>query len=71
MTKKKTIISPEQKAEAIASQIEKLCKKYNCRIGVWLTWRDLLHNFDIAKKDPKINELEFRLQVRFENEPTD
>ena len=65
------MMKPEKKAEAFGKDLEKLCKKYGCRAGVWLTWRDLLHNFEIAKKDPNINELEFGLQVRFDNEPTD
>ena len=69
MEKKK--MTPEKKAEVIGREVEKLCKKHGCEIGVWLTWRDLLHNFEKAKKDTNINEFHFGLQVRFDNEPTD
>ncbi len=61
------MITPEQKAEKVAKELEKLQKKYDCKIGVWLTWRDLMHNFDIMKKDINLDELEFGLQIRIEN----
>lgn len=57
-------MTPEQIADKAAKEIDKICKKYNCEIGVWLSWRDLIHNFDIMKADPKINELNFGLQIR-------
>lgn len=62
-------LTPEEKAEIIGREVEKLCKKHGCQIGVWLNWRDLLHNFEAVKNDQNINELHFGLQVRFDNEP--
>lgn len=61
---KKGSLTPQQIAEEVAAQIEAIEKKYNCQLGVWLTWRDLLHNFDVMKKEPKLNELQFSLQIR-------
>lgn len=55
---------PEKIAESVAKEIDQICAKHKCEIGVWLTWRDLLHNFDAMKADPKINELHFGLQIR-------
>ncbi len=57
-------------ADEFAKELDALCKKYNCEVGVWLTWRDLLHNLDILKRDPNVNELLFGLQIRI-HEPDD
>lgn len=57
-------LTPQQIAEKVAAQIQSIEKQYNCQLGVWLTWRDLLHNFDLMKKEPKLNELQFSLQIR-------
>jgi hypothetical protein len=54
-------------ADKVSKELERICKKYNCEIGVWLTWRDLLHNFDLMKKDNSLNELQFGLQIRLED----
>jgi hypothetical protein len=54
-------------ADKVSREIERICKKYNCEIGVWLSWRDLMHNFDIMKKDASVNELQFGLQIRLDN----
>ena len=58
-------------AEKVSKELERICKKYNCEIGVWLTWRDLLHNFDLMKKDTSLNELQFGLQIRLDNGTND
>lgn len=55
---------PEKVAESVSREIERICKKHKCEIGVWLSWRDLLHNFDAMKADPNLNELHFGLQIR-------
>lgn len=57
-------MTPEEIAEEVADKVEKLCAEYNCEIGVWLSWRDILHNFDAMKANPELNELNFGLQIR-------
>ncbi len=57
-------MTPEETAENFANDLDELCKKYGCNVGVWLSWRDMLHNFDIMKQDPKMDELHFGLQIR-------
>lgn len=64
-------LTPEKVAEKVAGEIDKICQKYNCEIGVWLSWRDLLANFEHMKKDPNINELQFGLQIRFDADDKD
>ena len=61
----------EKIAEKVSKELERICKKYNCEIGVWLTWRDLLHNFDLMKKDTSLNELQFGLQIRLDDGAND
>ncbi len=65
-------ITKEQEliANEVADTISKIEAKYKCKLGVWLTWRDLIHNFDKIKAEPDLNELHFGLHIRFENEPT-
>jgi len=58
-------------AEKVGNEIERICKKYNCEIGVWLNWRDLMFNFDQLKKDPTMNELKFGLEIRIHEEVSD
>lgn len=57
-------MAPEKIAESVGKEIEKICKKHNCEIGVWLNWRDLQYNFDQMKADPALNELKFGLEIR-------
>jgi len=54
-------------AEKVAKEIDKIRQKYKCEIGVWLTWRDLLYNFEVMRKENGLNELHFGLQIRIEN----
>jgi hypothetical protein len=60
-------MTPDKIADKVAKEIDKICQKYNCEIGVWLTWRDLINNFDIMKKNAELNELQFGLQIRLED----
>ena len=60
-------MDPEKVADKFAAELDKLCKKYGCEVGVWLSWRDLLHNFEIMKSDSNLNELKFGLQIRIPN----
>ena len=64
-------MTPEQIAEKVAVEIDKIEKKYKCQIGVFLTWRDLLHNFELMKKEPELNELKFGLQIRLADGTSD
>lgn len=64
-------MAPEKIAENVWKEIDNLCKKYNCEIGVWLNWRDLQYNFDQMKNDPKLNELKFGLEVRIHGKEAD
>ena len=57
-------MKPQQTADKVAKEIDKICKKYNCELGVWLTWRDIIKNFDLMKENPELNELRFGLQIR-------
>lgn len=57
-------MTPEQVANKFSADLDKLCKKYGCEVGVWLSWRDLMHNFEIMRSDPNLNELMFGLQIR-------
>jgi hypothetical protein len=65
------ILTPEQTAERVAKELDKLCRKYKCKVGVWLTWRELYHNFMIMQKTPEFDEAEFGLQIRLEDANTD
>jgi hypothetical protein len=69
MVKKSKVaeLSPDQVADKVAEEIQNICIKYKCELGVWLSWIDLLNNFDLMKKDSTINELNFGLQIRLEN----
>jgi hypothetical protein len=57
----------EKKGNKVAAEIEKICKKYDCQLGVWLTWRDLAHNLQKMQDTPGFDEAQFGLQIRFEN----
>ena len=65
------MMTPEQIAEKVGREIEAICKKHGCEVGVWLSWRDLLHNFEVMKTDPKLNELQFGLQIRIHGNDKD
>ena len=57
-------MTPDKIAEKVSKELDKLCKKYNCDVGVWLTWRDLMHNLDQMKARKGFNEAHFGLQIR-------
>lgn len=61
----------EQIAAKVGKEIDRICKKYKCEIGVWLTWRDLLYNFDQVKKTPGVDELKFGLEIRLNVEESE
>jgi hypothetical protein len=60
-------VTPEQIADKFAIELDSLCKKYRCSVGVWLTWRDLESNLDKMRKTPGFDEAEFGLQIRFKD----
>ena len=63
-------MTPDKVAENVGKEIDKICKKYGCEIGIWLNWRDLIYNFDQMKNDPKLNELKFGLEIRIHDKET-
>lgn len=60
----------EEKAQKIDQAISKLCKKYDCEIGVWLTWDDLLNNIHHLKMNPTLDHLGFTLQIKLKENGT-
>ena len=60
----------DQKAEKIGKELDRLCKKYDCQIGVWLSWQDILANLDMMKKN-QLDQLSFGLQIQLKNVSTD
>jgi hypothetical protein len=66
------MMTHQEKADKIMGELQRIEKKFGCEIGVWLSWRDLYHNFDAMRKDPKIDNAKFPLQVKFSpDEPQD
>jgi hypothetical protein len=61
------MMTPGGLAEQVAGEIDAICQRYGCEIGVWLTWRDLLHNLEIARTTPGLDVLNFGLQIRIKN----
>jgi len=57
----------EKKVDQIIKELQKVCTKHGCDLGVWLTWRDLIANFEEMKKNPDFNEAFFGLQIRFKD----
>jgi hypothetical protein len=55
-------------ADKVAKDIDKLQKKYNCSLGVWLTWRDMEGNLSKMRETPGFDEAEFGIQIRFKDE---
>ncbi len=54
----------EEKAKKVSKEIDKIMKKYNCQLGVWRTWEDLLLNINQMKQNPELKELYFTLQIK-------
>lgn len=57
----------EQIANKVAKDIERLEVKHKCKLGVWLTWRDLENNLKIMRDTPNFDEAHFAINIRFEN----
>ena len=61
----------EKIAEKVAKEIASIEKKHGCKLGVWLTWRDMEGNLSKMRETPGFDEAEFGIQIRFENESED
>jgi hypothetical protein len=59
--------NPELIAQEVSQAINDLREKYGCELGIWLNWRDLIHNFELLKANPNLNELHFGIQIRIPN----
>ena len=55
---------PNEIADQVTRELDAICKKYNCQLGIWLTWRDILHNLDKMKSTPGFDEAYFGIQIR-------
>lgn len=55
-------------ADKVAAEIDKICKKYNCQLGVWLTWRDMEGNLKKMRETTGFDEADFGIQIRFKDE---
>jgi len=60
-------MSPEDIADNFATEVQALCEKYNCRVGVWLSWRDMEATLKTMRETPGFDEAEFGLQIRIED----
>ena len=60
----------EEKAKKIDEAIGRICKKYDCEIGVWLTWEHLLNNIHHMKMNPNLEHLVFPLQIKLKSDGT-
>lgn len=58
----------EQIANEVAKEIEKIESKHKCKLGVWLTWRDMEGNLKKMRETPGFDEAEFGIQIRFKDE---
>lgn len=58
-------------ADKVAEEIQAIQAKYNCKLGVWLTWRDMEGNLSKMRETPGFDEAEFGIQIRFDNESED
>jgi hypothetical protein len=58
----------EEIANKIAADIEMICKKHKCDIGIWLSWRDMEATLEKMRKTPKFDEAHFGLQIRFRDD---
>lgn len=58
-------------ADKVAEEIQSIQAKYNCKLGVWLTWRDMEGNLSKMRETPGFDEAEFGIQIRFDNESKD
>jgi hypothetical protein len=55
----------QQKADKVGMEIAKLEKKYGCKLGTWLTWRDMLRNLEIMRDTPGMDIAQFGVQIQF------
>jgi hypothetical protein len=60
-------MKPEQIADKVAKEIEKISNKYNVEIGVWLTWRDMEANLSKMREIKGFDEANFGVQIRFKD----
>lgn len=54
-------------ADKVGAEISRIEAKYNCKLGVWLTWRDLIHNLEIMKTNKQMDIAQFGIQIQFTN----
>lgn len=55
-------------AEKVAKEIASIEKKHGCKLGVWLTWRDMECNLSKMRETPGFDEAAFGVQIRFEDD---
>jgi hypothetical protein len=55
----------QKKAEKVSAEIAKIEAKYNCKLGVWLTWRDMMRNLDTMRDNIGMDIAQFGVQIQF------
>lgn len=58
----------EKIADKVAKDIISIEKKYGCKLGVWLTWRDMEGNLSKMRETVGFDEAAFGVQIRFEDD---
>jgi len=64
MAKKKKLIPVDQRLNMIEEELRTIESKYNCKLGCWLSWRDLQHNLNLMAKTPDFDIAEFKIDVK-------
>lgn len=61
---KKNVITEESRLNSIEAELREIEKKYNCELGCWLSWRDLIHNLRVMENTPGFDEAKFKIDVK-------